>query len=77
MSRGKQNQTSFPKTAILTLLTVLSLAGCRGDDRSVAAPSGVPNADSAQGEQVQRPKGPFDCVANEAGDDWDCKEVSS
>lgn len=58
---------------LLFILVMASCAvGCEGRETSAAAPAGVPNTpDSSE----QASEGRYDCVANEAGDDWDCREV--
>ena len=71
---GVGKRASFTRITCVLLAVALSftLSGCRGDDVSAAAPSGVPNTPDSTD---RRPEGPFDCVPNESGDDWDCEEV--
>lgn len=68
-------QLSASSRAVV-LLFVLAMAGClvgcTGQATSAAAPSGVPNTPEST---EQTSEGQYDCVANEAGDAWDCREI--
>lgn len=57
---------------LLAVVLGFTMAGCRGDNASAAAPSGAPNTPDGID---RRPEGPFDCLPNESGDGWDCEEV--
>ena len=59
------------KALSLAALVLLTAMGCGGRDASAGAPSGV--RDSPEDAQAQAP-GRFDCVPNEKGDGWDCRD---